>query len=201
MAGKKQAPEMQTAFAKRLEEVLFKTSKSVEAYSDPKTLDRRLQRLLSAMQKRKAGKATGSSAVKAVQQKRRRSSLSIKSPQDLAKQEVLLRVLGQAKMTQVFKIIAEIKLIQLGRKVTAGNPYASIPQCTRHGCSVMIPCQGDEAVPPPVRNLFFKTAIIAAYEKSSAEQLPGLPWDQLLAQGEARLAAYHEWFQERQLLK
>ena len=100
-------------------------------------------------------------------------------------------------MTRVFKVIAEIKLIQLGREVTAGKPYAPIPVCTRGGCSMMVPCQGDESVPPAVRNLFFKTAIVPAYEKSTAGQLAKLPWDRLLEQGESRLAAYHAWFKQQ----
>jgi hypothetical protein len=187
---------MQMAFAKRLEEILFKTSKTVELYADTQTLDRRLQALMAAMQKRKA-KATESPAAQRRSSQSSTTAAGKRSPADPRKREVLRHLLGQEMMTRVFKVLAEIKLIQLGRKVTAGKPYNPIPVCTRNGCSMMVPCVGDDTVPPPVRNLFFKTAIVAAYEKSTPEQLPKLPWDQLLAQGEARLAAYHEWY-ERQ---
>lgn len=197
----KQTPEMQSAFAKRLEELLFKTAKSVEAYSDSKTLDRRLKALMAAMQKRKARKAEPS----AIQQKKQRSPSQSSSSkangraiQEQRKRNFLLRVLGKARMARVLKAIAEIKLIQLGREVTQGNPYAPVPLCTPQGCSFLVPCKGDQKAPLVVRDLFFNTAIVAAYEKTPAERLPSLPWDQLLVQGEARLAAYHKWYRQRQ---
>lgn len=198
---------MQAAFARRLDELLFKTSKSTEAYADLSTLDRRLQSILAAMQKRKArGSGTEGSAAAAASctaskvaaaAKRRRSS----TPKSLVEQQrraALLNLLGQADMTRVFKLVAEIKLIQLGRKVTEGKPYEPIAMCTRGGCSFSVPCLGDQKAPQVVRDLFFNTAIVPALERTSPDQMATLPWDVLLAQGEARLAAYHAWYRERQ---
>lgn len=200
-SASKQSPQVQAAFAKRLEEVLFKTSKSVEAYSDVSTLDKRLQGLMSAMQKRKA-RSTGSSiaasntpgTVQGAEQ--RRPSLS-KTPIAFRKRALLLKHLGQAKMVRVFKVVAEIKLIQLGREVTEGKPYEPIRKCGPTGCSFSVPCQGDQKAPKVVRDLFFNTAIVKVLERCSPEKMETLPWDQLLAQGEARVAAYHVWFRER----
>lgn len=197
----KQSREMQSAFAGRLEELLFKTAKSVEAYSDSKTLDRRLKALMAAMQKRKARKAEPSATQQTKERPPSRSSTSKatgRAMQEQRKRKVLFRLLGQAGMARVFKVIAEIKLIHLGREVTQGNPYAPIKMCTAQGCSFLVPCQGDQKVPQVVRDLFFNTAIVAAYQKTPAERLPSLPWDQLLVQGEARLAAYHKWLRQRQ---
>ena len=192
---------MQAAFAKRLEELLFKTSKSVEAYSDITTLDKRLQGLMAAMQKRKARSTSSSIAAPptpgtAKGTKQGRLSLS-KAPIALRKRAVLLEHLGQAKMMRVFKVVAEVKLIQLGREVTEGKPYEPIQKCGPTGCSFSVPCQGDQKAPKVVRDLFFNTAIVKALEQCSPEKMETLPWDQLLAQGEARVAAYHVWFRER----
>ncbi|CAB9512674.1 expressed unknown protein [Seminavis robusta] len=196
----KQSPEVQAAFARRLEEVLFKTSKSVEAYADSTTLDRRLKMLLAAMQNRKAKKEGGTGTLPAAAAPQPQKKAALK-PGEMKRREALRKTLGQVKMNRVFKVMAEIKLIQLGREVTEGKPYEPIPMCTKGGCSFSVPCPGDQKAPKVVRDLFFNTAIIAAYEKSSVALFPSLPWDALLAQGEARLAAYHEWYRQRQAAK
>jgi hypothetical protein len=196
----KQSPEMQGAFVQRLEELLFKTSKSVEAYADSKTLDRRLQVLIAAMQKRKAKKDQPASAASksAIQDQQQVAPKGCRSTVEQQKRDALRKILGQDKMNRIFKVLAEIKLIQLGREVTEGKPYEPFPMCTRGGCSFSVPCPGDQKAPVVVRDLFFNTAIVSTYEKMPVERFSSLPWDQLLAQGEARLAAYHEWFRQRQ---
>jgi hypothetical protein len=201
----KQSPELQTAFAQRLEELLFKTSKSVEAYADSKTLDRRIKMVIAAMQKRKAKKDQPASAVSksaisesVIQDQQPVASKVCRSALEQQKRDVLRKILGHDKMNRVFKVLAEIKLLQLGREVTEGKPYEPLPMCTRGGCSFSVPCPGDQKVPLVAKDLFFNTAIVSAYEKEPVERFSSLPWDQLLAQGEARLAAYHEWFRQRQ---
>ena len=166
-----QSPAVQTAFAKRLEELLFKTSKSIEAYVDSKTLDRRLQSLLSVMQKRKARR--DHPAAKSAIQKQQATSKGDR------KRAILRSILGREKATRVHKVVAEIKLIQLGREVTAGKPYESDLSCTRFGCSFLVPCAGEHKAPQVVRDLFFHTSIVCTYEHTLIERFAALPWDQL----------------------
>lgn len=195
----KGSPQMQAAFAKRLEEVLFKTSKTVGSYSDTKTLDKRLQTLMAAMQKRKTARTSAGASAAGFIKSRASSSSASRTPLEQGKRAALVRILGQDKMVRTFKVVAEIKLIQLGRQVQEGKPYEPFQQCTLSGgCSFAVPCEGEKKAPKVVRDLFFNTAIVAALERTSPELMETLPWDQLLAQGEARLAAYHAWFQQRQ---
>jgi len=191
-SASKQSPQVQAAFAERLEELLFKTSKSVASYSDITTLDKRLRTLITTMQKRKD--RSSASAIATAKQGTKQSTSST----ERQKRDVLVRLLGHAKMVRVFKIVAEIKLIQLGREVTEGKPFAArIRKCGPSGCSFMVPCERGQKAPKVVKDLFFNTAIVTAMEKSTPEQLEKLPWDELLAQGDARLAAYHDWFRQR----
>jgi hypothetical protein len=121
-----QSPELQAAFVKRLEELLFKTSKSVEAYADTMTLDRRLQVLITAMQKRKAKMdqpASGASK-SAIHDQQQAASKGRRSTLEQQKREVLRKILGQDKMNRIFKVVAEIKLIQLGRKSQRESPMS-----------------------------------------------------------------------------
>lgn len=195
-------PQVQETFARRMEEFLYKSSKSVEQYADIKTIDKRLQALMSRMHQRrnttattKVGVASGApppAAAAGIKQRKRTDT-----PQEQRKREVLVKILGQAKMIQVFNIVAEIKLIQLGRDVTEGKPFKPIRKCTSSGCSFMVPMAGSQKVPQVVRDLFFNTAIVPALERTSPDHYASLPWDQLIAQGERRLKSYHEWYQRR----
>jgi hypothetical protein len=195
-------PEVQAAFAKRLEEVLYKASKSIEEYSNQRTLDQRLQTILGRMQKRKATKTSPVAAkATAVAAAAAKNPVSAAKTVEQQKRDVLVRLLGRARMTQVFKIVTEIKLIQLGREVTEGKPFKPIKKCTSSGCSFSVPVPGDQKVPQVVRDLFFNTAIVAALEKTNPERLADLPWDELISQGQYRLRAYHDWYQERQAAK
>ena len=205
VGASKQSPQMQAAFAKRLEELLYRTSKSITDYSDASTLDRRLQGLMAAMQRRKALSLRGDSAATTTKKDRvtigkgavQKRPLT-KSPALVRKRAVLLKNLGRAKMLRIFKVVAEIKLIQLGREVTEGRPYSPIKECGPTGCSFHVPCPGYQKPPKVVRDLFFDNVIVSALEQSTPEKMETLPWDQLLAQGEARVAAYHVWFRKRQ---
>lgn len=58
-------------------------------------------------------------------------------------------------------------------------------------CSISF--EKDTVLPQPVRNLFFGTALLDAFEKSPVERIQQMDWNALVAQAEENLGAYSEW--------
>lgn len=63
--------------------------------------------------------------------------------------------------------------------------------CARRGCSISF--EKDTVLPQPVRNLFFGTALLDAFEKSPVERIQQMDWNALVAQAEENLGAYSQW--------
>lgn len=64
-------------------------------------------------------------------------------------------------------------------------------------------CDGDMSsrtfgmnLPPVVRNLYFETSLVHAFEQYGLERLPTVDWDRLIEQAELNLLEFQRWFRE-----
>ena len=94
---------------------------------------------------------------------------------------ILIRTLGVEKYARVQDLVGEIKL-EKNKKVTT-------MKCSGGVCS--IPFRG--SLPRVVPDLFFETALLDAFERSSLEKIAKFDWDVLMTNAEDNLRAYKVW--------
>jgi hypothetical protein len=97
---------------------------------------------------------------------------------------ILRKILGKAKFNRVQDLVRDIRL-QKNKKVAT-------MKCSGGTCSLPF----RQRLPQPVRDLFFNTSLLDAFERSPLENSPILEWDALIAAAEDNLQAYHEWANE-----
>jgi hypothetical protein len=109
--------------------------------------------------------------------------LKNKSSNKRNRSQVLRKTLGKEKYAYIQNLVGEIRL-QKNKKV------AAMKCCSEDGiCS--IPFQ--KTLPQPVRDLFFGTALLDAFERSPLENENKVDWDGLVANAEENLHSYHKW--------
>jgi hypothetical protein len=97
--------------------------------------------------------------------------------------QVLRKTLGKEKYFYIQNLVGEIRL-QKNKKV------ATLKCCSDNGvCSIPF----RKTLPQPVRDLFFDTALLDAFERSPLENVNKVNWDGLVANAEENLLAYHKW--------
>lgn len=153
-----------TTLAQLLENHLFSTAPSFEAYADQGTLNSRLRLITVALLRRRLRRG----------QKHLRSN-------------VLKAHLGLLKYNEVMQLVHTIKALQFARV------SISCASCPREGpCDASsIPAQ--RALPAEVRNIFFNTHLLRAVESVAVERIPLLPWDMMIGNAKANIRAYQDW--------
>jgi hypothetical protein len=102
--------------------------------------------------------------------------------------QILIQILGKKKFIRVKKLVATIKLEK--------NKKVATMKCSGEVCS--IPFRG--SLPQVVRDLFFETALLDAFERSSLEKIAKLDWDVLMTNAEDNLRAYQVWTHMAQVM-
>jgi hypothetical protein len=97
--------------------------------------------------------------------------------------QILIRTLGREKFTSGQDLVREIKLEK--------NKKVATMKCSGRGVCCSIPFR--ESLPRVVRDLFFETALLDAFERSSLERIPTFDWDVLMTDAEENLRAYKVW--------
>jgi hypothetical protein len=95
--------------------------------------------------------------------------------------QILIRTLGKEKYIRLRDLVCEIKLEK--------NKKVATMKCSGGVCS--IPFRG--SLPRPVRDLFFETALLDAFERSSLERIATFDWNVLMTNAEDNLRAYKVW--------
>jgi hypothetical protein len=93
------------------------------------------------------------------------------------------KVLQRCLQSNYLKASELVRAIQLAK-----NEKVATMKCTGGACSR--PFQ--ENFPFVVRNLFFDTALIDAFEKTPVQRISSLDWDDLIDTAEKNFKAYHE---------
>ena len=86
--------------------------------------------------------------------------------------QILVKTLGRGKYIRVQDLVREIKLEK--------NKKVATMKCSGGVCS--IPFRG--SLPQVVRDLFFETALLDAFERSSLEKIATFDWDVLMTNAE-----------------
>ena len=97
--------------------------------------------------------------------------------------QILMKCLGREKYVRVQDLVGEIK--------SEKNKKVATMKCSGGVCS--IPFRG--SLPRVVRDLFFETALLDAFERSSLEKVATFDWDVLMINAEDNLRAYKAWAQ------
>jgi hypothetical protein len=95
--------------------------------------------------------------------------------------QVLRKTLGRARYAKALELVREIQLSK--------NQKVATMKCTGGVCTRPF----RQSFPPVVRNLFFETALMDAFERSPVEKIPPMDWDGLITNAEENLRAYHQW--------
>ena len=151
--------------ARFLEQRLYQSSLSLQAYSDLTTLDSRIQILATVKVNR---------------------GLANKSKQR-NRTQVLRKVLGIQQYRRAKLLVQAIRNEQqelVGTRMRCfGNTCTAGPSVSFH-----------KSMPDPVRALYFESRVLLnAFEKLPVEGLRNVDWNTLLARGEAILSSYREW--------
>jgi hypothetical protein len=93
------------------------------------------------------------------------------------------KVLQRCLQSNYLKASELVRAIQLAK-----NEKVSTMKCTGGTCSLPF----RENFPLVVRNLFFDTALIDAFDKTPVERIPSLDWNGLIDIAEKNFKAYHE---------
>lgn len=150
------------AAAKVLEEMLFRSANTFSAYQDMSTLESRIRIVVTVKLQRRM-----------MQAKRNIT----------ARQQALQKCLQEANYSKAANLVQEI---QLAKNKKVATMKCSGGQCSRGGPSFK------ENFPLAVRNLFFNTALIDAFEKAPVQRLSSLDWDTLIQVAEKNLDEYKE---------
>lgn len=150
--------------ARLLDELLYRSASSFESYRDLSTLDRRIRTII------------------AVKVQRRMQTRHLKSNRRTA----LKKHLGGQKYFETAELVREIRLVK--------NQKVSTMKCTNKTscCRGIGNASSSSSFPPVIRNLFFETALVNAFEKTPVERIPILDWEGLITTAKSNLKAYHE---------
>lgn len=109
--------------------------------------------------------------------------LKNKSSNKRNRSQVLRKTLGKEKYFYIQNLVGDIRL-QKNKKV------ATMKCCSEDGvCSIPF----RKTLPRPVRDLFFDTALMDAFERSPLENVNKVNWDGLVKDAEENLQAYRNW--------
>lgn len=95
--------------------------------------------------------------------------------------QVLRKTLGKEQYLKTLQLVQEIKLCK--------NRKVATMKCTGGSCSRPF----RNSFPAPIKNLFFDTPLINAFERSPVDRIPSLNWAGLSSNAEENLRAYNEY--------
>jgi hypothetical protein len=156
-----------------LEKRLYKSAVSFESYCDKKTLESRLKVVLYEWKSQRRDK------------KKRLSSLTKRRRSQFLKQKLGLEEY----------VLAEWLVVEIKQKRTS-LASESCAQCQIRNPDMPITSSFGEQLPLPVRNLFFNTPLVEAFETYSLQRLQyyGHHYlEELIVQAENTMREYDDW--------
>jgi hypothetical protein len=169
------------SLARRFDLLLFKKASSLEEYVCVATLNDRLRKLLARMFRRCIHKA--------------------RPPKETRKQ-TLIQTVGRDRYQEISDLVHEINRLKYGATLFA-LPQ-SIPHTIRTGADTgcfhscffggrdSTPDQ-PTGIPAPVRDLYYHTPIVRAFENTPFGSFYQVPWDDLYRQGKTSVKIYRSW--------
>jgi hypothetical protein len=157
--------------AEALEQHLYKTAPSFREYADCQTLNSRIRFVTVALLRRRA-----------------------KKNQNLTRGDVLKQILGKERCLEATKLVQDVKMMRLGRLAICCPKYKAGLRSISGGKNDSFEAQ--EAIPVPVRSLFFNTALVQAFETTPVERIPLINWDTMMEEARFNVQNYNEWDQE-----
>ena len=97
--------------------------------------------------------------------------------------QTLTTIMGAEMYSRIEELVKEIKLIK--------NQKVATMKCSGDSCSASFVKDGN--FPEPVRNIFFNTGLLDAFERSPLDKAAQVNWDTLLATASQNMKAYLEW--------
>jgi len=159
--------------ARALEQLLWRTAFDLNEYQDMETLDQRLRTILAV-----------------------RLCNRIAKKKTYNRKQVLTNVLDH-RYQETKSLVETIQRVKLEK-------VATMKGCnSNNGVCPYIPLKNefkaDGPFPKPVRDLFFYTPLIDAFEKTPSDKLDAIPWDTLRDDAQRKLNAYLEYNQSTTL--
>lgn len=160
--------------AQVLEKLLFARCTSRESYLNCReNLDVKLRSVLAALLERRIRK----------------------SGQHVTRQHALTTVLGSTKKyNQVASLVSEIKSLRMGFPMeTASSSTTTKPPASQDSSKKPSQQQLVTTSKDPVRDLYFRSDLVAAFELSPIEDFEAMRWNNLISQAESIIQEYRAW--------
>jgi hypothetical protein len=97
--------------------------------------------------------------------------------------QILQQLMGRTRYQQAAHLVHEIR-------------QAKTARVAQLHCQQFCGAGFDHTIPSPVRNLFFQTSLMAAFEKYPMERLNRVDWRALMEQAEENLRVYKDYARE-----
>ena len=158
--------------AQTLEQLLFKTAPSFREYADTKTLKSRIRLLTVSLLRRR-----------------------MKKRHVQTRGEALRAALGVERLVEVTELVHTVKQLRLVRTSWGCRRCENDALCIlpKENASSFTP---QEQVPPPVRSLFFETALVQAFDNAPVERVLQLDWETMIDQARYNIRRYNSWCEE-----
>ena len=95
-------------------------------------------------------------------------------------------LLGAQMYQEIADLVQEIKLLRLQQYPIIGGPSTTTDQDDHFPIAPM-------TIPSPVKNLYFKTKLVSAFEEMSPAVAARQDWDALVLQAERNIQEYLNW--------